>query len=63
MIFCGDLDGDKLTNTFTLLPNGATIGICAGKREIFDTCMYYKSVGSQDLQILSVVKSCLDAWQ
>ena len=30
MIFCGDLDGNKLRNIFKLLPNGATLGICAG---------------------------------
>ena len=30
MIFCGDLIGSKLRNVFKLLPNGATLGICAG---------------------------------
>ena len=30
MIFCGDLEGSKLRNVFKLLPNGATLGICAG---------------------------------
>ena len=31
LILCGELDGNRIVNKFELLPNGETIGICAGK--------------------------------
>lgn len=48
IIMCGDLNGNKVERKFKLLPNGATIGICAGKAISFE-CVHkqcHKTFGS-----------------